>query len=105
MTDNEKFRKAVKLHRQFAHASKERFCKLVKESPTFNDAVFVEMIKKCCDTCEFCLKRKPPPLRPVVGLPLANVFNDVVCMDLKEHRHHKSWILHIIDSATKYSAA
>ena len=67
LTDNEKFRKAVKLHRQFAHASKERLCKLVKESPTFKDAVFVEMIKKCCDTCEFCLRRKPPPLRPVVA--------------------------------------
>ena len=32
------------------------------------------------------------------------MFNDV-CMDLKEHIHNKSWILHIIDSATKYSAA
>ena len=95
----------MKLHRQFAHASKERLCKLVKESSTFNDAGFVEMIKKCCDTCEFCLKRKSPPLRPVVGLPLANVFNDVVCMDLKERRQNKSLILHIIDSATKYSAA
>ena len=105
LTDDEKFRKAMKLHRQFAHASKERLCKFVNESPSFNDAVFLKMIKKCCDSCKFCLKRKPPPLRPVVGLPLANVFNDVVCMDLKEHIHNKSWILHIIDSATKYSAA
>ena len=56
-------------------------------------------------TCDFCLKRKRPPPRPIVGLPLANMFNDVVCMDLKEYRHNKSWILHIIDSATKYSAA
>ncbi len=63
------------------------------------------MIEKCCDSCEFGLKRKLPPLRPVVGLPLANVFNDVVCMDLKEHIHNKTWILHIIDSVTKYSAA
>ena len=105
LTENEKYKKAVKLHKQFAHASKERLCRLVNESPTFKDAVFLKMIEKCCDSCEFCLKRKPPPLRPVVGLPLANVFNDVVCMDLKEHIHNKSWILHIIDSATKYSAA
>ena len=105
LTDNEKMKKAVKLHRQFAHASKERLCRLVKESPTFKDASFLKMIEKCCDSCEFCLKRKLPPLRPVVGLPLANVFNDVVCMDLKEHIHNKTWILHIIDSATKYSAA
>ena len=26
-------------------------------------------------------------------------------MDLKEHIHHKTWILHMIDAATKYSAA
>ena len=83
LTEDEKYKKAVKLHKQFAHASKERLCRLVNESPTFKDAVFLKMIEKCCDSCEFCLKRKPPPLRPVVGLPLANVFNDVVCMDLK----------------------
>ena len=105
LTEDEKFKKAIKLHKQFAHASKERLCKLVKESPTFNDASFLKMIEKCCNSCEFCLKRKLPPLRPVVGLPLANVFNEVVCMDLKEHIHNKTWILHIIDSATKYSAA
>ena len=105
LTDDEKFKKAKKLHIQFAHASKERLCRLVKESPTFNDSSFLKMIEKCCDSCDFCLKRKRPPLRPVVGLPLANVFNKVVCMDLKEHIHHKTWLLHIIDSATKYLAA
>ena len=44
-------------------------------------------------------------LRPVVGLPLANDFNQVVCMDLKEHVHNQSWMLHLIDAATRYSVA
>lgn len=105
LTDDKKFDKAVKLHKQFAHASKERLRRLINESPQFNDPSFLKMIDKCCDTCKFCLEHKRPPLRPVVGLPLANVFNEVVCMDLKEHIHHKTWILHMIDSATKYSAA
>ena len=50
-------------------------------------------------------KYKKASLRPVVGLPLANIFNHVVCMDLKEYVHNKTWILHIIDSSTRYSAA
>ena len=105
LTVDEKYKKAFKLHRQFAHASKDKLCKLVKSSPEFNDDDFLRIIESCCDSCEFCLKRKSPPLRPVVGLPLSTTFNDVVCMDLKEHIHNKSWILHLIDSATKYSAA
>ena len=38
-------------------------------------------------------------------MPLADSFNQVVCMDLKEHIHNESWILHLIDAATRYSAA
>ena len=63
------------------------------------------MIEEWCDSCEICQKYKKPPLRPIVGLPLADKFNQVVCMDLKEYVHNKYWILHLIDSATRYSAA
>ena len=105
MSNDKKMKKAIKLHKQFAHASKEKLCNLVRNSKAYNDKMFLNMIEKCCDSCEICMKLRRPPLRPVVGLPMANRFNDVVCMDLKEHIHNKSWILHIIDSATKYSAA
>ena len=101
----QKKQKALKLHRQFSHASKEKLHKLVKESKSFNDSEFLDMISKCCDECELCQKFKRPPLRPVVGLPLADDFNQVVCMDLKEHVHNKSWLLHLIDAKTRYSAA
>ena len=56
-------------------------------------------------TREICQKFVRPPLRPVVCLNLAKDFNQVVCMDLKEHVHNESWILHLIDAATRYSAA
>ena len=102
---DEKMKKARKLHRQFAHASKEKLCKLARNSKDYNDKKFLNIIEKCCDSCEVCMKLRRAPLRPVVGLPLSDTFNDVVCMDLKEHIHNKSWILHMIDSATKYSAA
>ena len=46
-----------------------------------------------------------PPRRPVVGMSVGNHFNDTVCLDLKEYIHNKSWILHMIDIGTRYSAA
>lgn len=101
----EKKKKALKLHRQFSHASKEKLCKLVKDSEDFNDCEFLKIIENVCDTCDICIKFKRPPLRPVVGMPLADSFNQVVSMDLKEHVHNKSWIFHMIDTATRYSAA
>ena len=63
------------------------------------------MIEECCNSCDICMKFKHLLLYPIVGLPLTNTFNQVVCMDLKEHVHNESWILHLIDSATRYSAA
>ena len=52
-----------------------------------------------------CEKLKWPPLCPVVGMRLADNFNQVVCMDLKEQIHGESWTLHLTDAATRYSAA
>ena len=44
---------------------------------------------------------------PVVSLPIAENFNEVVCLDLKEtqRKGKKVWILHLIDAITRYSAA
>ena len=105
LTKKEKRIKAIKLHKQFCHASKEKLCKLVRESKDFRDEEFLTLIKECVDSCELCLKYKRPPLRPVVGMPLADRFNQVVCMDLKEYVHNELWIFHLIDAATRYSAA
>ena len=105
LSKEEKMKKAGKLHRQFAHASKEKLVKLIKESKDFCDKEFIDCVKECCIKCEICKKYKRPYRRPVVGLPLASEFNEVVCMDLKEYIHNKIWILHLIDSASRYSAA
>ena len=101
----EKLKKAMKLHRQFAHASKEKLIKLVKESKEFNDKEFIKCIEEYCDSCEICRKYKRPYHKPIVGMPIANEFNEVLCMDLKEYKHNKVWILHLIDAATRYFAA
>ena len=92
--------KAVKLHRQFSHASKEKLCKLLKPSLGFDNDEFLDIVKEQCDLCEAGQKFKRPPSR----LPLADNFNQVACMDLKEYIHNKVRILHLIDAATRYSA-
>ena len=102
---NEKKNKAIKLHKQFAHASKEKLMNLVKKTKSFNDKEFIQLIEIVCDECVTCRKFKKPSLRPVVGMPLGDRFNHTVCMDLKEYEHNKSWIFHLIDSTTRYSQA
>ena len=39
----------------------------------------------------------------MVGLPLANRFNETVVMDIKEIKGNKA--LHLVDYATRYSVA
>ena len=101
---SEKLKKALKIHRQFSHASKEKLVKLLKNGGC-EDAEFLECIAECCDKCETCQHFKKPPLKPIVAFPAAGQFNELVCMDLKEHVHTKVWILHLIDAASRYSAA
>ena len=104
MSQREMMNKALKLHRQFSHASKEKLKKLLHDGGCENQK-FLKCINEVCDDCEICQKFRKPPLRPVVGFPLAHDFNEVVCMDLKELEHTKLWMLHLIDAATRYSGA
>ena len=45
------------------------------------------------------------PLQPVVELTFENRFNDLVSLDLREHGHNQYWILYLIDTSARYSAA
>ena len=72
----------MKLHHQFAHVSKEKLSRLIKESKDSCFKEFTDCVRKCCK-CEICKRYKRTNGRPVVGLPLASSFNEVVCMDLK----------------------
>ena len=49
------------------------------------------------------LKFKRTPSPPVVSLPLATNFNEVVVMDFKEWVKGQIWLLHFIDAATRFS--
>ena len=96
--------KAKKLHRQFAHASKERLFRLLKDGGC-QDTEFFKILEKCCNDCKFCQKYRHKKPRPIVGFPKGDRFNQTVSMDLKEIHKGKLWILHLVDNATRYTAA
>ena len=104
--DNLDFTKAAKkLHTQLGHASTERIIKLVKDAGK-NDPKFLEEIDKVGQNCDICKRYKKTPPRPSVTFPLAQVFNETVAMDLKVYNHNNNiYFLHVIDHATRYSAA
>ena len=95
---------AKKLHQQFAHPASHRLTKLVKDAGEDNKELFtaIEEVEKGCDTCKRYRKTSP---RPVVTFPLATIFNETVGMDLKIYQNNSIYFLHIVDHATRFSAA
>ena len=87
-----------KLHRQFAHPSAKNLKALMKIADAF-DSDCEEIINSISEKCEVCKRFKRTPCRPVVCLPLATKFNQVVAMDLKQFRPG-IYFLHFIDLFT-----
>ena len=96
----EKEKIVTKLHKQFAHPSKKRLKSLLVDAGIY-DKECEEILKKLSANCHICLEFSKTPARPVVSLPLATKFNQVVVMDLKEKTKNKVWYLHLIDAATR----
>ena len=95
-------KKALKLHKRFAHAGSGRVIKLLKNADMSHKEVERELI--ALDTsCDYCLKHKRAHPRPTVALPLAYQFNELVTMDLK--KINGTWILHCCDYVTRFSSA
>ena len=105
----ERHKKLWKLHLQFGHPGWERLWRLLEEANGNyeEDKEKGNLIKKelqeVSEGCETCLKYKKTPARPVVGLPMAKLFNEVVSMDLGEVDGEKFLIM--VDMATKYCQA
>ena len=76
---------ASKLHYQFSHPDSEpgKLIQLVKSAGMGHDTELIANIKQVSGSCKICLEYKRPSPRPIVGLPLATTFNEVVAMDLK----------------------
>ena len=95
----------TKIHRQFGHVSKQRFCNLLKDANKWKEE-YSPLIHELYENCVTCkLFAKTPP-RPVVALPPASEFCEVLTMDLKECSHGRyQFILHLIDAFTRYSVS
>ena len=93
---------AMKLHRQFAHPSSEKLCKLVRDAGRKDKRLLeaIENVTENCDTCRRFRKVRP---RPVVSMPMASKFNETLAMDLKVLRGKV--LLVMVDMCTRYCAA
>lgn len=102
-TPMEKRRVIDKLHKQFAHPTSHRLKALLRDAGVEDDEYY-RHIEEVADDCQVCKQYKKTPARPVVGLPVATEFNEVVAMDLKEWKKGV-YFLHLIDMATRFSLA
>ena len=93
---------AKKLHFQFNHPSSEKLIKLLKDGGHGHQDLIKE-VKLLPEKCLICIKRQKPPLRPVVCLPMASTFNEVLAVDLKAWgKYH---FLVMVDLATRFCQA
>ena len=95
---------ATKLHRQFAHPTKDKLKRLVNNAgkPWANNKELLQAIDSVSDSCDICQRFRKSPPRPVVGMPMATRFLESVAMDLKFYNGQP--ILHMIDLCTRLSA-
>ena len=102
-SEDEKFRIAIKLHHQFAHPRSDKLKSLLKDAQ-ISDKTLEKHLDNLDDTCDARLRYIKPKPRPVVELPMARTFNETAAMDLK-HWAGNTWLLHLIDHATRYSSS
>ena len=88
------------LHMQFAHPPQKEFIKLLQNSNYWNEK-YIETIEKIYRTCKTCAVFAKTPSRPVVAMPEAEDFGELVVMDLKSWK--KIHLLHIIDAFSRFS--
>ena len=78
---------------------------LLKELKVWNAKV-KEIVGKIHARCKTCKLFSPTPPRPVVSLPAARDFNEVLTLDLKEVKvQNYKYILHMIDGFTRLSVS
>ena len=67
------------------------------------DCDMEKQIRSVTENCEVCIKYKRPTPRPVVSVQMAEKFNEVIAMDLKQVQQYL--VLVMVDLATRYCVA
>ena len=102
ISENERYKILLKLHRQFAHPSKRKLVALLKDAGVWQ-ADYLEVLTRLEESCELCKSYSKTHPRPVVGLSMAHEFNEKVAMDLKQWKGR--WILHMTDMWSRYTVS
>ena len=100
-TDKLSYKDIVKLHQIFGHVSVSKLEKLISNSNKMSDEVkgFLQEVEMNCESCKVNQKAKP---RPVVSLPRASQFNQIVTVDLKQYKNNDdNYILYLVDMFTR----
>jgi transposase InsO family protein len=97
----EVIKKIIKLHKQFGHPVKEKMISLLEDGG-FRTNNYIDIIDKLYNTCETCKLFQKTPDTPVVSMPEARSFCELVVMDLKVWKMGL-YILHIIDAFSRLS--
>ena len=87
----------VKLHHMFGHVSIKKLCKLIENSKRMTENVkgYLDDVERNCKSCKVKANAKP---HPVVSLPRASRFNQVVTMDLKHYQCKQyNFIVYFVD--------
>ena len=96
-----------RLHLQFGHCSGMSLKRMIikacqggenNEKKEWRDKL--KTVEEICDKCEICMRYKRNPPKPVVGVPLAEHFNEVLTLDLGELEGNKFLVM--VDWATRY---
>ena len=98
----EKKKMMVKLHRQFGHPSSSSLKELLKGANILDkeSSKIIDYIEMNCETCHKYKKTAP---RPVVRMPMATRFNELLTVYLKNWG--KGYIIHLIDMFSRFSRA
>ena len=97
--NTEKKRKSIeKLHKAFFHPGSKSLKDLFKNAGEF-DKEMEKMVDEISKKCEFCLRYRKARPKPIVSMPMAKKFNDIVAMDLKHHEN--IYFIHFIDLFTR----
>ena len=83
LSEDERYKTLLKLHRQFAHPPEAKLITLLKDANIWQDE-FQHLLSEIHERCELCKVYSKTPPRPVVSLPMASRFNEKVAMDLKK---------------------
>ena len=94
---------ARKLHLQFGHPTPEALIQLLKQAKLHTKSLSKE-VHIISNNCIICLRNKKSNPQPVVCLPLARRFNELVGMDLK-YWNRSTYFLVMVDIATRFCQA